>query len=122
MRAVDRTTEKFCETVREALPNYGIGVVRSNVPWGRSNYVYIHPLGGGSHIAKVRISDHPISMWRAVHGNESLLITAGASIESWSVWLGELVAVHTKEHNRIKRHKRLPLWAHEREKRKATGA
>lgn len=88
MRAVDRSTRKFVDSVRSALPEARIQLSRSKNSHGRSNYVYIY---AGKRCLKVRISDHAIGMQRALSGREDLYITAGTSIDGWSVWLGDLV-------------------------------
>lgn len=89
MRAVDRTTQLFVASLREALPGVRSSVSRSRNRAGRSNYVYIH-----THRCtyKIRISDHAIGMRRALSGREDLYISAGAKPASWAVWLGDFVA------------------------------
>jgi hypothetical protein len=89
MRAVDRTTKLFVESVRDALPGVKLAVSKSKNAAGRSNYVFIQR---GKHLyaIKVRISDHPIGMRRATSGQEDLYIFAGAGPDSWSTWIGEL--------------------------------
>jgi hypothetical protein len=89
MRAVDRTTRLFLASIREALPAATYSVSRSRNTAGRSNYVYIY---GRQRSWKVRISDHPIGMRRALAGYEDLYVAAGALPASWAVWIGELVA------------------------------
>lgn len=89
MRAVDRTTELFKASVKDALPGIELRVQKSKNAAGRSNYVFI-PRGNHVYAIKVRISDHPIGMRRAMTGQEDLYIFAGARPESWSTWIGEL--------------------------------
>lgn len=89
MRAVDRTTKLFKASVEDALPGVTLRVQKSKNAAGYSNYVFI-PLGNHVYAIKVRISDHPIGMRRALSGQEDLYIVAGARPDSWSVWLGEL--------------------------------
>lgn len=88
MRRITRTTELFMKSVEEALPGVSMRLQRSVAKHGRSNYIYIN-IGGWNDL-KVRISDHPIGMRRALSGSESLYIFAGAKPESWAVWLGDL--------------------------------
>ncbi len=89
MRAVDRTTKLFLASLDDALPGVQHQVSRSSTRAGRSNYVFIL---APRRSYKIRISDHPIGMRRALSGAEDLYISAGAKPASWSVWLGELVA------------------------------
>lgn len=89
MRAVDRTTQLFVASLKEALPGTPITVQRSETRYGRSNYVYI-ALAGHLMAIKVRISDHPIGMRRFFSGEEDLHLSAGARPAAWSTWLGEL--------------------------------
>jgi hypothetical protein len=89
MRAVDRTTRLFVDSVKDALPDVKLSVHKSKNTHGRSNYVFI---AHDRHLMaiKVRISDHPIGMRRALYGGEDLYIFAGARPDSWAVWIGEL--------------------------------
>lgn len=90
MRAVDKTTQLFMASVRDAVPAAKVFVQKSRNAAGHSNYVFI---ARGNHLMaiKVRISDHPVGMRRAMRGDEDLYIFAGAKPLSWAVWLGELV-------------------------------
>lgn len=88
MRAIDRTTEMFVASVKDAVPQLAVSVSRSRNRAGRSNYVFIATAGWRP--TKVRISDHPIGMRRALRGEESLFIPAGAKPSSWAVWIGDL--------------------------------
>lgn len=96
MRAVDRTTKLFVASVKEAIPNARTQVQKSKNAAGRSNYVFI---ARDNHLyaIKVRISDHPIGMRRAMSGVEDLYIFAGASPASWAVWLGNLCRAHGQQ-------------------------
>jgi hypothetical protein len=90
MRAVDRTTRSFVASIKAALPDVHVVVDRSvNRKGGRSNYVFIHL--PKARTLKIRISDHPVGMRRALHGAEDLFISAGAGIDRWSVWLSGIV-------------------------------
>lgn len=89
MRAVDRTTNLFMASVKDALPGIDLRVSKSKNSAGRSNYVFI-PKGGHVYAIKVRISDHPIGMRRATSGQEDLYIFAGAGPDSWATWIGQL--------------------------------
>lgn len=91
MRAIDRTTHLFVLSVREALPDAEIRVQRSVAKHGRSNYVYID-VRGRWHPLKVRISDHPIGMKRALYGGEDLFVHHLAKPPSWAVWVSQLPA------------------------------
>lgn len=88
MRAVDRTTRQFLASLHAALPALRISTSRSTNAAGRSTYVFIH---GPRRSWKVRISDHPIGMRRALRGEEDLYIFAGSKPACWAVWLGDLV-------------------------------
>ncbi|TIX61231.1 MAG: hypothetical protein E5V25_24530 [Mesorhizobium sp.] len=88
MRAVDRTTQLFLASVKDALPALRTQVSKSSNFAGRSNYVFIFT---SRCTYKVRISDHAIGMRRAMRGEEDLYIFAGSKPASWAVWLGELV-------------------------------
>ncbi|TIW28698.1 MAG: hypothetical protein E5V63_04260 [Mesorhizobium sp.] len=88
MRAVERTTNLFVASLREALPGISATVERSRNDFGRANYVHIRT---GRLYFKVRISDHAIGMRRALSGREDLYIFAGAKPASWAAWLGALV-------------------------------
>lgn len=87
MRAIDKTTQLFVASVKDAFPDVNLQVARSKNAFGRSNYVYIHLPAA---TRKVRISDHAIGMRRALSGSESLFIGAGATPDRWAVWLGAL--------------------------------
>lgn len=89
MRAIDRTTELFVTSVKEALPGVKVNVQRSKTSHGNSNYVYIH---SGWPQIKVRISDHPVGMNRALRGTEDLFLHHLAKPASWAVWVSELPA------------------------------
>ena len=86
---IERTTALFLASVREALPAAGVSVARSRSGAGRSNYVYLDL--GGVRPLKVRISDHPVGMRRALYGDEALFLAAGARPAAWAVFLGGLV-------------------------------
>ncbi|MEJ0012802.1 MAG: hypothetical protein WDM94_09290 [Bauldia sp.] len=73
--------------MRAALPGISVWVDKSVTRAGRSNYVFIDM---PRRTEKVRISDHPVGMTRALWGGESLFVSAGATIDSWSVWLSRL--------------------------------
>jgi hypothetical protein len=90
MRAVDRTTRQFIQSLQEALPGARHQISRSRNIAGRSNYVFIFV---GHRSFKIRISDHPIGMRRALSGVEDLYIVAGRPPASWAVWLGDLVRI-----------------------------
>lgn len=90
MRAIDRTTKQFVESVREALPDFMVTVARSTTSWGRSNYVRIRDAEQRA-CWSARISDHAVGMRRAMSGQHDIFISAGARPASWAVWLGELV-------------------------------
>lgn len=94
MRAVDRTTRQFLASLHDALPAVRTSTSRSRNAAGRSNYVFIH---GRWRSWKVRISDHPIGMRRALRGEEDLYIFAGAKPACWSVWLGDLVCTMERQ-------------------------
>lgn len=90
MRAIDRTTQLFVASVKEALPDARLSVQKSWRKQGRSNYVFVYrkqlrPL-------KVRISDHPVEMRRALYGEENLFIHHLAKPASWAVWVSQLPA------------------------------
>jgi len=91
MRAIDKTTNLFVSSVKEALPDVEIYVQRSSRAHGRSNYVYI-VLGGARRRLKVRISDHPVGMRRALYGEEDLFVHHLAKPASWAVWVSRLSA------------------------------
>lgn len=91
MRAIDRTAFLFVCSVRDALPGAHISVQRSDLPHGRSRYVYI-TLEPGQWPLKVRISDHGVGMRRAMSGTESLYLHHLAKPAHWAVWLSELAA------------------------------
>lgn len=89
MRSIDKTTKLFIQSVKEALPNAATRVQRSVARHGRSNYVYIETADIRRPI-KVRISDHPVGMRRAIYGDEALFIHYLAKPASWAVWISEL--------------------------------
>jgi len=91
--AVERTTKLFCASVKEALPDFRVFVTRSRTQAGRSNYVHIRDQKQPMYW-KIRISDHPVGMRRAMSGESDLYIVAGAETSSWAVWLSELVSSH----------------------------
>lgn len=95
-RAIERTTSLFVRSVREAIPEAKIQVQRSVKKHGRSNYVYID-LPGQFRGYKVRISDHPVGMMRALHGSESLYVNHLAKPDSWAVWLSKLPGAGVKK-------------------------
>jgi hypothetical protein len=88
MLAVDRTCRLFRQSVGEALPGLRTSVTRSRNAAGRSRYVFIH---APRRCYKVRISDHPVGMRRALSGECDLFVAAGAAPASWAVWLSQLV-------------------------------
>lgn len=88
MRAIDKTTQLFVASVKEALPAAYVNVQRSTAKHGRSNYVYIY--SDGPRPLKVRISDHPVGMRRALSGDESLFVHHLAKPASWAVWVSKL--------------------------------
>jgi hypothetical protein len=87
MRAIDRTTQLFLSSVREALPGVRVQLQQSIAEHGRSNYIYIYQHW---RLWKVRISDHPVGMRRALSGDEDLFLHHTAKPASWSVWLSQL--------------------------------
>lgn len=89
-RAVDETTALFVKSLTEAVPAVRVNVQRSYNSAGRSNYVHIND-EGLCRYWKVRVSDHPVGMRRAMSGKEALYVFAGASPSSWAVWLGDFV-------------------------------
>jgi hypothetical protein len=91
VRAIDRTTQLFVTSIKEALPNVRVNVQRSFAKHGRSNYVYLH-LEGRWRPLKVRISDHPVGMRRALYGDENLFIHHLAKPASWAVWMSRLAS------------------------------
>lgn len=91
MRAIERTTGLFVASVKVALPDIHVQVQRSVAKHGRSNYVYI-VLGGARRSLKVRISDHPVGMRRALYGEDDLFIHHLAKPASWAVWVSQLPA------------------------------
>lgn len=88
MRAVDRTTKLFIESLQKTGAPLKISLDKSRTSHGRSNYVFIRH---ADRFWKVRISDHPIGMNRALSGREDLYITAGSRPATWAVWIGELL-------------------------------
>jgi hypothetical protein len=91
MRAIDKTTQLFVASVKEAVPLARVNVQRSVAKQGRSSYVYIE-LDGTPRPLKVRISDHPIGMRRALSGDEALYVHHLAKPSSWAVWVSKLPA------------------------------
>lgn len=89
MRAIDRTTAKFVEACKVALPGVPVRIQRSLTAHGRSNYVYID-VPRRVLALKVRISDHPVGMRRALSGAEQLYLHHLATPDHWSVWLSEM--------------------------------
>lgn len=89
MRAIDRTTNLFVASVKEAVPDAHVSVQKSRMKHGNSNYVYIY-LRGGRRAQKVRISDHPVGMNRALYGDENLFVYHRAKPASWAVWVSHL--------------------------------
>lgn len=89
MRAIDRTTDLFVVSVKIALPEARVTVQKSRASHGRSNYVYIN-VDGIARARKVRISDHPVGMRRAIYGDEDFFIEHRAKPRSWAVWVSEL--------------------------------
>lgn len=87
--AIDRTTSLFVASVKEALPEAHVSVQKSRAKHGRSNYVYIYR-EKMARTLKVRISDHPVGMRRAIHGDENLFIHHRAKPSSWAVWVSHL--------------------------------
>jgi hypothetical protein len=94
-RAIDRTTQQFVASVKEAVPDADVTVQRSFAKYGRSNYVYIN-IGFYPYL-KVRISDHPIGMRRALYGEESLFIHHLAKPSSWAIWVSKLPALNQQK-------------------------
>lgn len=93
MLAVDRTTKQFVASVKATAPGARIVVDKSRTRHGRSNYVYVYL---ADRMWKVRISDHPVGMRRALWGLEDLLLDHQAKPASWAVWMGEHVARHAE--------------------------
>lgn len=89
MMAIERTTKQFVASVSANLPDLQISVSRSKTDWGRSNYVHLR-LEQPDMYLKIRISDHPVGMRRAVSGEEALFLHARAKPQSWAVWLSRL--------------------------------
>ena len=89
VRAIDKTAELFVATVKVALPDARVRVQRSVAKHGRSTYIYID-IEGRWRPFKVRISDHPVGMQRALHGEEDLFIHHLAKPASWAVWVSHL--------------------------------
>lgn len=92
MRAIDRTTAMFVTSIKEAAPSARVRVQRSFAKHGRSNYIYIEGVQRLRPL-KVRISDHPVGMWRALHGGEDLFVHHLAKPSSWAVWVSKLARV-----------------------------
>jgi hypothetical protein len=88
VRAIERTTRQFVASLEAAIPGLHVSIERSVTPYGRSNYIHIRDQAQRRYW-KVRISDHPIGMRRALSGREDLYITAGTRPPSWAVWIGE---------------------------------
>lgn len=89
MLAIERTTRQFVESVKHALPDAAVQVQRSRARHGRSNYVYISS-SDPCRPYKVRISDHPVGMRRALYGDEDLFVHHMAKPASWAVWVSQL--------------------------------
>jgi hypothetical protein len=90
MLAIERTTKQFVASVKEALPDASVGVSRSRTKHGRSNYVLIS-IEDCRRLWKVRISDHPVGMRRALSPfTEHLYIHHRAKPASWAVWVSHL--------------------------------
>lgn len=94
MRAIDRTTQLFIASVREAVPAAEIRMQRSVTKQGRSNYVYIAD-GRRWKPIKVRISDHPVGMRRALYGEEDLFVHHLSNPASWAVWVSKLASANS---------------------------
>lgn len=91
MLAIERTTNQFVASVKEAMPEARIQIERSRAAHGKSNYVYIYfEHRGGTRVLKIRISDHPVGMRRALYGHEDLYIHHQAKPASWAVWVSRL--------------------------------
>jgi hypothetical protein len=90
MRAIDKTAQLFVTSVKEAVPDVPVRVQRSIAKHGRSTYIYIDR--GRYPPIKVRISDHPVGMRRALYGGEDLFVHHLAKPSSWAVWVSHLPA------------------------------
>jgi hypothetical protein len=86
MRAIERTTRQFVESLKGNIPGLVVSVEKSVNDFGRSHYVHIRDADQRRYW-KVRISDHAVGMRRAVSGREDLYIHAKAKPDSWMVWL-----------------------------------
>lgn len=98
MSAIDRTTELFVASVKEAVPNAQVSVQRSRAKHGSSNYVYLTLDGKRWRPIKVRISDHPVGMNRALYGGEDLFVHHLAKPASWAVWVSKLPRTRVDGH------------------------
>tara|TARA_R110002020_G_scaffold34066_35_gene103980 strand:- start:12316 stop:12618 length:303 start_codon:yes stop_codon:yes gene_type:complete len=96
MLAVERTTKLFVRSLEQAGVNFKISIEKSRTAFGQSNYVLIRH-ANALKFWKVRISDHPVGMRRALTGSENLHIPAGAKPSSWAVWMGMLVREHASQ-------------------------
>lgn len=94
MRAVERTTRLFVRSLEQTGVAFRISIEKSRTDYGQSNYVFIRH-ANSTRFWKVRISDHPVGMRRALAGWEHLHIPAGARPSSWAVWIGEIVREHS---------------------------
>ncbi|MBV6648092.1 MAG: hypothetical protein KI789_00065 [Hoeflea sp.] len=96
MLAVERTTKLFVRSLEQTGIAFKISIEKSRTAFGQSNYVFIRH-ANSSCFWKVRISDHPVGMARALSGREHLHIPAGARPSSWAVWIGEIVGEHSRQ-------------------------
>lgn len=96
MRAVERTTQLFVRSLEQTGVIFKISIEKSRSAYGQSNYVFIRH-ANAPRFWKVRISDHPVGMRRALAGTEQLHIPAGAKPSSWAVWIGEIVREHSRQ-------------------------
>lgn len=96
MLAVERTTRLFVRSLEQTGVAFKISIEKSRTVYGQSNYVFIRH-ANSPRFWKVRISDHPVSMGRALSGREHLHVPAGAKPSSWAVWIGDLVREHSRQ-------------------------
>lgn len=96
MLAVERTTKLFVRSLDQTGIAFKISIEKSRTVYGQSNYVFIRHANSPL-FWKVRISDHPVSMGRALSGREHLHIPAGAKASSWAVWIGGIVREHSRQ-------------------------
>ena len=96
MRSVDKTAERFIESVKQALPGVSVTCDRYKSEWGYSKYIFIQTK---PHRTKVRISDHPIGMRRAREDDCQLYMMGGAKPDSWAVWLSDLARKYAIDTN-----------------------